>query len=231
MARAMLPHEGMSTDLDPNRSMLRRAMARLIAAMMIADRRISADELDEASRLDHLGLGALSSFVREEIDHATRMPIDVTQACSTLSGMGPALVDMVLSVLAHVAASDGAVDDAERRLFATVASALGVGAREITARSGSSERNDGIEPSRPVAARARAIRGDDRANAFRTLGLAAAASAADVDRAYLRLVEDYDPAKVAPLGADFAVLAVRRLEALSDAYEVARDAARGLPPI
>lgn len=211
----------MTTDLESNPSLPRRAIARLIAAMMIADRRLTVDELDEADRLDHIGLGALSPFVREEIARATRMPLDVGQACTALSAAGPELVDTVLSVLAHVAASDGPVNDDERRVFATIARGLGAGPDETHGHLVSGERGDGVPPAAPVAAH----RGDDHVEAFRALGLAPTAGSAEVDAAFLRFVERYDPVKVAPLGADFAALAVRKLAVLSDVYEIAREAA------
>jgi hypothetical protein len=63
----------------------------------------------------------------------------------------------------------------------------------------------------------RAARGSDEgANSRRALGLGANANPAEVDAAYLRLVEQYDPANVAQLGADFVVLAVQKLAALTE---------------
>src|SRR6185369_3565774 len=104
----------MDPNPTPSHSTLRHAIARLVAAMMVADRRLSTDEIDEAARLDHIGLGPLSPLVQEELQRAMRMPIEVGDACAALSGSGPALIGTVLSALAGVAASDGAIDDDER---------------------------------------------------------------------------------------------------------------------
>jgi DnaJ-domain-containing protein 1 len=40
-----------------------------------------------------------------------------------------------------------------------------------------------------------------------------------IEAAYRRLVERYNPAKVAALGGDFAALAVRKLAGITDAYD------------
>lgn len=215
----------MQTNGTGDRSSLRPAIARLLAAMMVADRRVSTEEIDEANRLDHVGLGPLSPLVREELQRATRMPIDVDGACAALSGAGPALVGLVLSALAGVALSDGAVDDDERRLFGGIASRLGALATEI---------QDYLEPDEPreapvpgaVVAR-RAVLADDGAKVLREFGLEPVASSADIEAAYLRLVDRYDPAKMAPLGAEFVALAARKLAAITELYELARNAARG----
>ena len=61
-------------------------------------------------------------------------------------------------------------------------------------------------------------------HALALLGLDASARRADLDEAYRRLVERYDPSKVIELGADFAALAVRKLGELTDAYEIVADA-------
>jgi hypothetical protein len=206
--------------MDAAHSALRRAIGRLIAAMMIADRRVSADEIDETARLDFIGLGPLGPLVRDELERATRMPIDVGQACEALRGSGSALVGTVLSVLADVAASDGRVDDDEARLFTAVATRLGTAMCDI---------RDYLKPeaSPPSGGEREEEATDDAAAALRTFGLAATATPAAVDAAYLGLVERYDPAKVVPLGPEFVALAVRKLAALTDSYEIARAAAGG----
>lgn len=206
---------------------LRHAIARLVAAMMIADRRLSIAEIDEAARLDHIGLGPLSPLVGEELQRATRMPIDVDDACRALAGTGPALLGTVLSVLAGVAASDGTVDDDERRTFAAIARRLGVGTCEIGDFL-ESEQRPVIEPrdAAPTGTGG-GVGGGDRVLALEALGLGATATPAEVDAAYLRLVERYDPAKVAALGAEFVVLVVEKLADLTSLYRVARHASDG----
>ncbi|HXJ33443.1 MAG TPA: TerB family tellurite resistance protein [Candidatus Eisenbacteria bacterium] len=218
--------------MDPNpttgQPTLRHAIARLVAAMMVADRRLATEEIHEATRLDQIGLGPLSPLVAEELQRATRMPVDVGEACRALSGTGPALIGTVLSVLAGVAASDGAVDDDERRVFTAIAERLGAGMREIRDYLGPSEPTGDTGTAATAAATRRAVaRDDEGASALRALGLGTASNATDVDAAYLRLVEQFDPTKVAPLGADFVVLAVHKLAALTELYGAARRAANG----
>jgi hypothetical protein len=217
---------GMDTNGSPTPAALRPAIARLVAAMMVADRRLATAEIDTADRLDRFGLGPLSGHVREELERATRMPIELEQPCAVLRGSGPALIGTVLAILADVAASDGGIDDDERRVFGVIAGRLGAGMTDIADYLDGEAHGDGVAAPRPEASVARTSPAvDEGAGALRALGLGAAANPAEIDAAYLRLVERYDPAKVAPLGADFAALAVRKLAALTELYEVARDAA------
>jgi len=195
----------------------RHAMARLVAAMMVANRRIAAGEIDHVARLDHVGLGTLGPLVLDELERAKRMPIDVERTCEVLSGTDPALIRRVLSALAEVAASDGSIDDDERRVFTAIATALG------TRVLGVEDHLEGALPSfRSAAAPRRAVSDDGHADVLGALGLRAPAMRAEIDAAYLRLVDQYDPVRVAPLGADFVVLVIRKLGAVTDAYEAAR---------
>ncbi len=59
----------------------------------------------------------------------------------------------------------------------------------------------------------------DIEHAYRVLGIDATASRAHLDAAYLRLIERYNPAKVANLGAEFATLAVCKLAEATAAFE------------
>ena len=59
------------------------------------------------------------------------------------------------------------------------------------------------------------------------LGLGAGASADQTDAAYAALVRRYNPAGVIDLGPEFAVLAVQRLNAITEAYVAARQALAG----
>jgi DnaJ-domain-containing protein 1 len=199
---------------------LHEAVSRLVVAMMIADGRVSAEELDVVARLDHAGLGPLSSRVHRELDRASRQPIDVDGACATVRSAGVALVGAVLSMLARVAAAGQRLTASEQEFFAAIAHRLGV--------DGDQTRSH-LQPLRhdpqPVAPPRRPS-SDAADAALRQLGLNRDATSADVDAAYLRLVDRYHPGKVAPLGADFVTLAVRELVALTEAYERARGAVR-----
>jgi hypothetical protein len=205
---------------------LRPAISRLVAAMMVADRRLTMEEIDAGNRLDRIGLGPLSPLVHEELQRATRMPIDLDEPCAALRGAGSAVIGTVLAALAGVAISDGTIDDDESRVFGAIAARLGAGTRGIADHVGDDVRGDGVAPAPPAGPGVRtSVASDDRAKALGALGLGAAANPAEVDAAYLRLVAHYDPARVVALGADFVVLAVRKLAALTELYEVARDAA------
>jgi hypothetical protein len=218
----------METNPNPSHSTLRGAIARLVAAMMVADRRLSTEEIDEAARLDGIGLGPLSPLVQDELQRATRAPIEIDDACVALSGTGPALVGTVLSVLAGVAASDGAIDADESRLFAAVATRLGAGPCDIRDYVASDETPREVESTGSAVPPVPSAAADDvGGEALHAFGLGRTATRAQIDAAYLDVVERYDPVKVAPLGPEFVLLAVQKLAGLSELYEIARDAAHG----
>ena len=59
----------------------------------------------------------------------------------------------------------------------------------------------------------------DVEHAYRVLGIDATTSRAHLDAAYLGLIERYNPARVADLGAEFAALAARKLAEVTAAFE------------
>jgi uncharacterized tellurite resistance protein B-like protein len=105
----------------------RRLIARLAAAVMVADGRVTAAECDALERLDTLGLGPLSRLAGEEIERATHEPIDVPAACKGLaSAISPQAAAVILAALAEIAASDLSVSPAELNTINTVATLLGL---------------------------------------------------------------------------------------------------------
>jgi len=205
-----------STFMDQD---IRRLIARLVVAVMAADGRITASELDALDRLDGLGLGPLSDLAREELERAIQEPIDVGATCRSLGALDPDAAALLLAALAEIAASDRLLAPRERETFNVVAAHLGVGAAEAgrildAAMPG---------PGKPRGAEEPAPAGDPRLEqAYRTLSLEAGAGRARVDAAYLGLVQRYNPAKVIELGPEFAALAVHRLADITAAFETAR---------
>ncbi len=199
----------------------RRLIARLAAAIVASNGHVTAPEIEALDELDLLGLGRLSEIAREEMMHAVEEPIDVQAACDALAAVGPETLEVVLTVLARVATSNGAPGESARRTFEAIATALGVptidavrmldaaAARRARPSLGS-ERRPGVPPER------------GRTDAERRLGVEAGASLERLEAAYLAAVERYAPAKLAPLGAEFVALAVRKLAALTEAFEEAR---------
>jgi len=193
---------------------LHRTIARLVVAMLVADDRLSSQEVDGIPRLDRAGFGPLCETVKEEIQRAARIPIDLRATCDALGGTGSALVGAVLSLLARIAAGDGTIEADEAQVFGTIASRLGAKSADI---------RDYLEsrPSAPPVSAGRAAAASKRGAALAALGLAPDATRAALDAAYLRLAARYDPARMAALGAEFVVLTVRRLAHLADLYEEA----------
>jgi len=213
LARCSLQHRIMDDRAD-----LHDAVARLVVGVMVADGHVAAGELDLVSRLDRAGLGPLAGRVRRELEQAAREPIDVDRACQTVRASGMALVGAVLSMLARIAGVGERRVASEQALLVAIAERLGVDREQARSH---------LEPlrhdSRSATRQGRASF-DAADAALRQLGLGRTASRAEVDEAYLRLVDRYDPGKLALLGADFVKLAVRELAALTEAYERARGA-------
>ena len=208
---------------------LARSIARLGVAIATADRRVTAEELVALGRLDALGLGSLADTVRGELQRATREPVDVPATCAALPRLNEQAGILVLTVLAEIAASDGALSAPERDVFIDVAERLGVdstaAARILAATRSDEAETDwrrGRESVAPYARREPITAGSPQMErALHVLGLAPGASRSTIEAAYVDLVQRYDPAGVAELGAEFAALAVRRLATVTEAYDVA----------
>jgi DnaJ-domain-containing protein 1 len=209
----------------------RRLVARLAVAVMAADRRVGPTELaaleglgvremPAIARLDRLGLGALSTLAFEEARRTASRPPQLDDACASLRATLPNAIPGVLAALTEIAASDGPLVPAETRVLGAIAKRLGMPTNEarllfattVAAELAPGEADLTIGRSRPVSSVA-------LAQARRVLGVQAGARVDTIEAAYRRLVERYNPAKVAALGGDFAALAVRKLAGITDAYD------------
>ena len=199
---------------------LHDAVARVIVPVMIADGRITPDELDVVSRLDLAGLGPLSYRVKGILEGVTGAPLDVAGACRTIRAGGRTVVGAVLSMLARVLGADGVQSPLGLDRFLAIAQELGVDVSKAR-RYLRPVRHEplAMPPARRTPPEAVVV-------ALRQLGLPVDATLAEVDAAYLQLVDRYDPGRLAPMGADFVRLAVLELAALTESYERARAAVR-----
>lgn len=111
---------------------VRRLIARLAVAMVGVDGHVTSEELTALEEIDRLGLGRLSPMAREELSRATAEPVDVRAVCEELAFLGVPTLRIVLTILAHVAASDAAPTPLEVGLFRTIAAGLGVPAEDAT---------------------------------------------------------------------------------------------------
>jgi DnaJ-domain-containing protein 1 len=205
----------------------RRLLAQLAVAVIAADGRVTSSELEAAARLDDLGLGRLSALVEEELRSAAHQRIDLGATCRLLRERVPEAAPVILAALAQLAVSDRALAESELDLLGEAASGLGLSqadAQEILS-SVLGGRAPVPEPPATEAPPSTAARVAPRVGeALALLGLDASARRGDLDDAYRRLVDRYDPAKVIELGPEFAALAIRKLGELTDAYEIVVDA-------
>ena len=232
----------------------RELIARLAAAVMIADGHVTESELSAVDHLRHLGLGPLGTLVDAELERAMHEPIDVRRPAAELARLVPEAGPVILSALAQIAASDGELSRREIEVLSVVAERLGLNGsdaahviRSVADRYGATLEEPSSaaaavgppgaavrapEPPRasaPSAAAAPEPHGahGDLGWALRVLGLDAGASAEATDDAYATLVRRYNPAVVLDLGPEFAVLAVQKLNTITAAYMAARSALAG----
>lgn len=230
-------------DTDP-----RRMIARLSVAVLVADGRVTNDEIDALEWLDTLGMGPISYQAADEIHRAKHHPIDLAGACAPLLGASPQGIATIMATLIELAASDGEISKAERATLAAIAGHFGFPPSQLQRLVESAPTGPGAhvplpgtplrvvhldsatrEPARPaapqVAEDAPPLPGDGArpasGEALRVLGLQPGADRSEIDAAYLDLVERFSPAHVIGLGPEFVVLAIRKLNYLTKAYEAA----------
>lgn len=104
----------------------RSIIARLAVAVMAADGRITAGELEVASHLDSLGLGDLSGPVRAEIQIAMRDPIDPVAVCGELTPLSREAAATIVAALAEIALADRVLSRRESQVLFLIARALGL---------------------------------------------------------------------------------------------------------
>jgi uncharacterized tellurite resistance protein B-like protein len=230
----------------------RRSIARLAAAVLVADGRITSTEIASLPSLVRLGLGALEEPIREALARARQVPIDVGTVCDELGRAYPEACVPVLAALAEIAVSDGELVESEAALLATIAERLGVDAalaRQIVRRAvevagvvdigtrgaaPAAAPAANVEPAAPrtreTASAPRASRDPGLGTAYTILGLDPGAPPDAVERAYRAAIERYQPARVVELGLDFAVLAVRHLAATPAAFSALTASAEGHSP-
>ena len=218
-------------DTDP-----RRSIARLAAAVMAADARVTTSELAAVGALVRLGLGSLEAPTREELAHAAHAPLDVEPACAALAAAYPEAGGTILAALADIALSDGDLDPREVAILGRIGDALGVPPAVVAhlVRAAAAEAGVALPtgeapppspagpPASPPPAEAATAVSEPASGqlvpAYALLGLEPGAPPAAVEQAYRAALERYQPLKVLDLGPEFAVLAVRRLTAATAAY-------------
>ena len=225
----------------------RELIARLAAAVLIADGQVNEAQLQAVDRLRELGLGPLSTAVDAEVKRAVHTPIDVARTAAALAEIVPQAGKLVVSALAEIAASDRQLSRRELEVLTVIAEVLGLNGIDTAhaIRSAATHYGAAIAPSaapvadanrlapplpgrelpsisEPIPKPAPRAPSTEPASALPLLGLGANATAEEADAAYAALVCRYNPAGMIELGPEFAVLAVQKLSAVTAAYVAAR---------
>ena len=205
----------------------------VMGALSKADGVVTPDEIQAAQRIfDMLRLSpeqreqAKAAFNRGKApDFDLDMEVDRLKAAIGF-GRGP-LLRLFLQLQCMAVAADGQVHQAEHAMLVRIAQHLGLTERDVaqleallraTAAGGGSTAGPGQAPSQS--------RLDD---AYIALGLTAAASDADIKRAYRRLMSENHPDKLAAKGLPESMrqVAEERTREINVAYELIKES-RGL---
>jgi len=228
----------------------RQLVARLAAAVMIADGRITESEMAAVERLEDLGLGSLTSLVQAEIKRAMRQPIDLAATIADLGAVAPESAALVVSGLAQIATSDRELSQREVDVLTAIAGGLGLSEMETVhlIRAAAEGTGAGAAAGAPGGPRIHIVGekppagpapvsapppGPQRSGgprdldwALHLLGLTPSDSIEQAEAAYAALVRRYNPAAVLELGPEFAVMAVQKLSTATAAYVAVREALR-----
>ncbi len=226
----------MELTLDPA-----SALARLAAGVIVADGRVTTAELMSADVLDQLGLGPMRQRLLAELERARTEGLDLEPAVAAVSRLSPRARAVIFEVLAELAAADGELSNQEALLLDKLATRWDLEVpppwQKPTApgpQAHASADSKGVRvpvktgDRSPAAAESEADRASvtpagnglspEAESALAVLGLPSDASPDAVDEAFRALVHRYNPAHVIDLGPEFALLAIRRLSRIADAY-------------
>lgn len=193
------------------------AVISLAAKVAKADGRVTAAEVRrfDAFLASNLGMPAAERRMAAKIFNQARdsdIPAeDFARQIRQILGHQPARMRDLVSLLASVAMADGGLQHAEERLIRSIARELGLSSRDYD------EAMAMFNPTASLDA------------AYATLGVAPAASDAEVKKAYRKLAKEYHPDVLASKGMsdDFKKFAEDKMKAINQAY-AAVEKARGM---
>ena len=123
------------------------------------------------------------------------------------------LIQMFLEILTATALSDGEIDPAERRVLESIATSLGYGRgdynRLVMRMSAQYRFNNDETPAQKLS------------DAYKVLGVSASADAAEVKKAYRRLMSQHHPDKLVSKGLpeEMMEMATKKTQEIKTAYE------------
>ncbi len=198
----------------------------IMGALCKADNVVSRDEInavEQAFRMLKLQ-GEQLEQAKAAFNHGKQPDFDldaaVDQFASISRGRGP-LLQLFLQLQVMAVAADGRIDPAEHAMLVRIARRLGLGEADVSqleallraATGGPSAA--GMPPSK-----------DRLADAYAALGVTPAASAAEIKRAYRKLISQNHPDKLAARGLPESMRAVaeERSRELNSAYDLIKAA-------
>lgn len=190
-----------------------------------ADGRVNVDEIKMAEQLmrqmrleDHQRDTAIKLFQNgKRPDFALDAVIDqLRHECHRRS----TLLQMFLEIQIQAALADGRIASAERQVLLRIASGLGFSAVQFQ------QLLDLIEGMSAYERSSATHKPPPLADAYRTLGVSASASDADIKRAYRRLMNQHHPDKLVARGLpeEMIKLATEKTQEVRAAYEQVREA-------
>ena len=193
------------------------AMISLAAKVAKADGRVTAEEVRSFDTFlrDRLGMSPEDRRVAARLFNEARdssVPAaEFARQIRALIGHQPDRLRDLMSLLISVAAADARIDPAEERLLRSIATEMGLSARDYESAAAM------FDPRRSADA------------SYAVLGLTHNATDEEVKKTYRRLAREYHPDVVANkgMGEDFQKFADEKMRAINAAYDAIKEA-RGL---
>ena len=198
----------------------------IMGALCKADRVVTRDEINAVEQIFvMLKLqGESRELAKAAFKRGKQADFDLDAAVDKFAqisrGRGP-LVQLFLQLQCMAVAADGRVDPAEHAMLVRIARRLGLTERDVSQLEALLRASMGGPSAADIPPRA-----DKLADAYAALGVTADASAADIKRAYRKLISQNHPDKLAARGLPDSMrpVAEERSRELNSAYDMIKSA-------